>query len=80
MRLNRHSVIACLLLTTACSGAELAQRQAEVAEAGAEVMPFDLERTTTLEVPQRRLSLEHRLETVALAAGQRERVFLSLEG
>ena len=35
-----------VVLTTCSSSDDLASRQAEVAEAGAEVMPFDLDATT----------------------------------
>ena len=35
-----------MLLAAACGGSSLAQRQAEVAEAGRTVMPFDLDATT----------------------------------
>jgi len=46
MRIER-AIIACLVgLLAACGGSDLEQRQAEVAEAGSEVMPFDLNRTT----------------------------------
>ena len=38
--------LACVLVLSACSGSELEQRQAEVAEAGSMVMPFDLDRST----------------------------------
>ena len=42
----RRSVTALLAGLTACGGAELEQRQVEVAAVGAAVMPFDLDRTT----------------------------------
>jgi hypothetical protein len=39
-------IVSTVLLTAACSSPDLARRQAEVAEAGAAVMPFDLDATT----------------------------------
>ncbi|MGE0161257.1 MAG: aspartate carbamoyltransferase [Gemmatimonadales bacterium] len=39
-------VLASILLAAACGGSELQRRQADVAEAGGAVMPFDLDRTT----------------------------------
>jgi len=44
-------VAALLAALVACGGTELEQRRAAVAEAGAEVMPFDLERTTHIFEP-----------------------------
>lgn len=54
---NRHVAILILLLTVflaACvpTNADDAKRQAEVAERGAEVMPFDLEQTMHVFTPQ----------------------------
>jgi len=46
MRTTRSIVLSALLLTAACAGERLEERQAEVAETGSEVMPFDLERST----------------------------------
>ncbi|MGW8281776.1 MAG: aspartate carbamoyltransferase [Gemmatimonadota bacterium] len=43
---TRHGIVVILAAALACSGQDLEQRRAEVAEAGAEVMPFDLERST----------------------------------
>jgi len=42
----RHSVAAALVLLVACSGPGLEERRAQVAATGAEVMTFDLDRTT----------------------------------
>lgn len=42
----RTTLVLFLVATAACGGAEEEQRQAEVAEAGTEVMPFDLDATT----------------------------------
>ncbi len=43
----RRVVMACLaVILAACGGSDLEQRQAEVAEAGSAIMPFDLKRTT----------------------------------
>jgi len=44
--MNRSMTAFLALIAAACSGSELEQRRQEVAEAGAQVMPFDLERTT----------------------------------
>ena len=41
-----RSLLAAAALLAACGGSELEERQDAVAEAGAAVMPFDLERTT----------------------------------
>ena len=46
MRPKPASPARAALLAAGCSDSELAERQAEVAEAGAEVMPFDLDRST----------------------------------
>ncbi|MDH3270176.1 MAG: aspartate carbamoyltransferase [Gemmatimonadota bacterium] len=45
MRTTR-SILFALLALPACGSHDLQQRQAEVAEIGSEVMPFDLERST----------------------------------
>jgi hypothetical protein len=49
MMSRRAAGLAVMLLAAggaACGGGELEERQAEVAEAGSAVMPFDLDRTT----------------------------------
>ncbi|NNF38281.1 MAG: aspartate carbamoyltransferase [Gemmatimonadetes bacterium] len=46
MRILAVIVIAPLLFVSGCADGETTQRQAEVAEAGSMVMPFDLDRST----------------------------------
>jgi hypothetical protein len=46
MRTTAPLLLSALLLATACADDEMADRQAEVAEAGSMVMPFDLDRST----------------------------------
>jgi hypothetical protein len=67
------SAALCLILAIgACSSPDLEQRQAEVAEAGSGVMPFDLDRTTHVFEKadygglQTVLSTDHDSEQIAL--------------
>lgn len=73
----RHTGVSVVVVLTAitglaCGGSELEERQATVAELGAEVMPFDLERTTHVFEPLD----EGGLQTVLSDDGDPEQVAL----
>jgi len=46
MKATRAAVACLAVVLASCGGSDLEQRQAEVAEAGSAVMPFDLKRAT----------------------------------
>lgn len=46
MRAANCGVVLLMLSSVACGGGDIEERQAEVAEAGIDVMPFDLDATT----------------------------------